>query len=273
MLKKIQEIKININYKRDNNNFNNTLTPVKNTKTNYNNQNNNNYDNIDDFIATPKTKSEIETCVINFKQNKKPIKVYENNLINNTDTKINNQNIMNNTNYNLYKNNTNIKDINNSNSKNIYSKPMGKNLNFSQANSLSEKYNGRKKENILSYSDTNIGINRNNFDSPKTSLKKNIIHQNERVVNRLANSQKFDNDTNSVNSNSSKDLNKTTIFPSSNITNSIYFKPFKYFFGGNKNKNNNSANNSFNNTLFKKDNISDGNLSDRESSANSDLIK
>lgn len=145
--KKIQEIKININYKRDNNNFNNTLTPVKNTKTNYNNQINNNYDNIDDFIATPKTKSEIETCVINFKQNKKPIKVYENNLINNTDTKINNQNIMNNTNYNLYKNNTNIKDINNSNSKNIYSKPMGKNLNFSQANSLSEKniMEGKKK--------------------------------------------------------------------------------------------------------------------------------
>ena len=272
--KKIQEIKININYKRDNNNFNNTLTPVKNTKTNYNNQNNNNYDNIDDFIATPKTKSEIETCVINFKQNKKPIKVYENNLINNTDTKINNQNIMNNTNYNLYKNNTNIKDINNSNSKNIYSKPMGKNLNFSQANSLSEKnIMEGKKENILSYSDTNIAINRNNFDSPKTSLKKNIIHQNERVVNRLENSQKFDNDTNSVNSNSSNDLNKTTIFPSSNITNSIYFKPFKYFFGGNKNKNNNSANNSFNNTLFKKDNISDGNLSDRESSANSGLNK
>ena len=272
--KKIQEIKININYKRDNNNFNNTLTPVKNTKTNYNNQINNNYDNIDDFIATPKTKSEIETCVINFKQNKKPIKVYENNLINNTDTKINNQNIMNNTNYNLYKNNTNIKDINNSNSKNIYSKPMGKNLNFSQANSLSEKnIMEGKKENILSYSDTNIAINRNNFDSPKTSLKKNIIHQNERVVNRLANSQKFDNDTNSVNSNSSKDLNKTTIFPSSNITNSIYFKPFKYFFGGNKNKTNNSANNSFNNTLFKKDNISDGNLSDRESSANSGLNK
>jgi len=267
--KKIQEIKININYKGNNNNFNNTLTPVKN-------QNTNNYGNLDDFVSTPKPKSEIETCVINFKQNKKPMKVYENNLYNNTNANINDQNISNNNNYSLYKNNTNIKDINNNNSKNIYSKPMGKNLNFSQGNSLSEKnIMDGKKENILSYSDTNIALNRNNFDSPKPSLKKNIIHKNERIVNRLANSTQFDNDTNSVNSGScsNNDLNKTTIFPSSNITNSIYFKPFKYFFGGNKNKTNNSANNSFSNTLFRRDNINDGNLSDRESNTNSGLNK
>lgn len=272
--KKIQEIKININYKRDNNNFNNTLTPIKNQKANYNyNNTSNNYDRMDDFIATPKAKSEIETCVINFKQNKKPMKVYENNLYNNINNNINDQNLMNNNNFSLYKNNTNIKDTNKSNSKNIYSKPMGKNLNFSQGNSLSEKnIMEGKKENILSFSDTNIAINRNNFDSPKPSLKKNIIHQNERIVNRLANSQQFDNDTNS-NSSSSDELNKTTIFPSSNITNSIYFKPFKYFFGGNKNKTSSSANNSFNNTLYKKDKINDGNLSDREGGIVSGLNK
>ena len=270
--KKIQEIKININYKNNiNNNYNNNMNYDLNQQLNsqYTNNNmNNNYNNIinnnsnndkklftiiDDFLPNPKPKTEIESCVINFKQNKKSIKTYENNLYNKTINQ-NNNNL--NDNYNktqiddnyISSSHRNIYDINNNTNK-IYLKPNNK---LSQMNSLSENNFYSKKEKILSSSGFNFDINNKNFDAPKP-IKKNNLNKKEKIVNRLADSQEFDNDTNSMKSQKSNDeLNKTAIFPSSIITNSIYSKPFKSFFSYNKNKNNNTTNNSFNNILYEK---------------------
>ena len=280
--KKIQEIKININYKNNNNisyninrnNYNNSLNYDSRTPLNYQFMNNNRTNNfysdkklfntMNDFISTPKPKKEIETCIINFNQNKKQAKVYENNL----NTKLNNDNNNNNHNEDYIYNTDNISiDYNkNNNPKNIYSKPYSKNLNFTQGNySLSDK-------NILNHKkDTN----NKNFDAPPIK-RKGMLHKKEKIINRLADSQEFDNDTNSINSQNSQNsstgndsnnndqLNKTALFPSSVITNSIYLNSFKSFFSNNKNKNNNnSGSNSFF-KIFKSDN-NDGCLSDRGS--------
>ena len=278
--KKIQEIKININFKRDNNNnfnfnrnnYNNSMsyesrTPLNNQYMNINRANNfyndkKLFNTMNDFISAPKPKKEIETCIINFKQNKKQMKVYENNL-NAKTTNNDNDNYNNNEDY-IYNTDNNSIDFNkNNNSKNIYSKPYSKNLNFTQGNyALSEK-------NIMN---SKVDANNKNFDAPPIK-RKGMIHKKEKIVNRLADSQEFDNDTNSINSqnsstgndsNNNDQLNKTALFPSSVITNSIYIKSFKSFFTSNKSKsNNNSGANSFF-KIFKSDN-NDGSLSDRGS--------
>ena len=279
--KKIQEIKININYKKNNNinysinrNYNDSFnydprTPLNNQYMNIDKANNfysdkKLFNTMNDFISTPKPKKEIETCIINFKQNKKQVKVYENNL----NKKANNDNNNNNNNEDyIYNTDTNTNDFNrNNNSKNIYSKPYSKNLNLTQGNySLSEK-------NIMNLK---VDINNKNFDAPPIK-RKGMLHKKEKIINRLADSQEFDNDTNSINSqnsqssstgndsNNNDQLNKTALFPSSVITNSIYLNSFKSFFISNKNKSkNNSGANSFF-KIFKSDN-NDGSLSDRGS--------
>ena len=96
----------------------------------------------------------------------------------------------------------------------------------------------------------------NNVIVQKPIKKKIFLKNNEPIltVNRLTDSEEFDNDINSVNSdsssNTSKEFNRTQLLPNSNI----YTKPFKNFIINN-NKNN-SANNSFEN-IFKKDEKSD----------------
>ena len=283
--KKIQEIKININYKKNNNinyiinrnNYNNSFnydsrTPLNNQYMNNNGTNNfyndrKLFNTMNDFVSTPKPKKEIETCIINFKQNKKQIKVYENNL----NAKATNDNNNNNNNYNddyIYNtDNNNIESNRNNNSKNIYSKPYSKNLNFTQGNySMSDK-------NIMNLKIDNN--NNKNFDAPPIK-RKGMLHKKEKIINRLADSQEFDNDTNSISSQNSQNsstgndsnnndqLNKTALFPSSVITNSIYLNSFKSFFISNKNKSkNNSGANSFF-KIFKSDN-NDGSFSDRGS--------
>ena len=282
--KKIQEIKININYKKNNdiryninkNNYNNflddSLTPLNNQYINHIRTNNfyndkKLFNTMNDFISTPKPKKEIETCIINFKQNKKQVKVYENNL--NVNPNNDNSNNNNNSNINedyIYNAGRNSIDYNNNNNaKNIYSKPYSKNLNFTQGNySLSDK-------NIMNLK---IDTNNKNFDAPPIK-RKGMLHKKEKIINRLADSQEFDNDTNSISSQNSQNsstgndsnnndqLNKTALFPSSVITNSIYLNSFKSFFSNNKNKSkkNNSGANSFF-KIFKSDN-NDGSLSDR----------
>ena len=266
--KKIQEIKININYKKDNI-HNNTINsnirqPLNNLYKNNSFNDQKLFNNLEDFIPFPKPKTEIETCIINFKQNKKPMKIYENNLHRNINFQSNN-----NDNYNKEQNNenlcyshTDIYDINNNNSKNIYSKPINKNLSLSQVNCLSEK-NFLKREKTL---DLNKDIDNKLFEKPK-HIKKEFLMNKGKKVNILADSQEFDNDNSSINSQNSKnELNKTEILPNTTITDSIYSKPFKSFFSkNNKNKYSNTNNNSFNNIFkYDKNYYSDGSLSDNE---------
>lgn len=279
--KKIQEIKININYKKNNNinynfnrnNYNNSFnydsrTPLNNQYMNNNGENNfysdkKLFNTMNDFVSTPKPKKEIETCIINFKQNKKQIKVYENNL-NTKPNNVNNNNNDYNEDYIYNTDNNNIDSNRNNNLKNIYSKPYSKNLNFTQGNySFSDK-------NIMNQK---IDTNNKNFDAPPVK-RKGMLHKKEKIINRLADSQEFDNDTNSISSQNSQNsstgndsnnndqLNKTALFPSSVITNSIYLNSFKSFFNSNKtkSKNNSGANSFF--KIFKSDN-NDGSLSDR----------
>ena len=256
--KKIQEIKININYKKNNDNNNIYNYGMSNP---YNNQyfysDKKLYGNMDDFIPVPKPKAEIESCIINFDKNKnKPRKIYENNLNIKTNTPINN-NINNNylinnyTNTPLAENNNyycykNIHDIRNNNFQNIYSKPSQKNNNINQ----NEK--NIKRGNNLSFGELNLDINNKILNVPKPIKKKLLINTGEKKhkINRLADSQEFDNDLSSLNSDSSsqstsKELNRTQVIQNSQIINSIYSKPFKSFKINNKSKNNFSANNSF----------------------------
>ena len=279
--KKIQEIKININYKKDNINYNNTINYETRHPINTQFMNNNEkklYNTMDDFLPNSKPRTEIESCIINFDKNKnKPMKVYENTLYNKANTPQNNNNsninntinnnINNNVNNNKYNFNlinnfnkpqmsenynsyscTNIHDINN-----IYSKPNNKNKNVS----LSDK--NIKREKNLSFGDLNIDLNNKNLNAPKPIKKKFLINNKEKIykINRLADSQEFDNDINSGSSdtnsqNTNTEFNKTQMLPNSQSITSIYSKPFKTYFINN-NKNNNSANNSFHN-IFKRDN-------------------
>ena len=277
--KKIQEIKININYKKDNfnrNNINNDIRrPLNNEYKNNSFNGKKTFNNLEEFIPLPKPRAEIETCVINFKQNKKPIKVYENNLYRNINSQNNNYDNLNkekiNDNY-LNNSNANIYDINN-NSKTVYTKPKNKNLSLSQINCLSEK-NFSKREKTLSLSDLSKNFDNKNFEE-YNPIKKKLLINKEKKINILADSQEFDNDTYSISSQNSKDeLNKTEVLSGSNITNSIYSKPFKSFFINNKNKNSNNSSNSFNST-FKYDNsfYSEGSLSEREYDNNIRLNK
>ena len=268
--KKIQEIKINIGNKKDNMHYNNTMNfdgrgHINNLNNQYMNNNNNKqlYNTVEDFLPSPKPKTEIESCIINFNKNKQ-MKIYENNLYNKTNTPmnhyINNDNIINNVNRiplidnynsNSYSNIRDINTINNiNNNKNIYSKPNNKNYIFNQ----NDNNNLRREKNISS--DLNIDMFNNNINTQKPIKKKIFVNKNEPIlkVNRLVDSEEFDNDINSVNSdsssNTSKEFNRTQLLPSSNI----YTKPFKtYIINNNKN---NSAKNSFEN-IFKKDDKSD----------------
>ena len=262
--KKIQEIKININYKRDKNNYNNTINySARQINNQFMNNEKKYYSTMDDFLRNPKPKTEIESCIINFDKNKnKQMKVYENNLYNKANTPNNNSynnnynnnyNIINNfnrtplsDNYNSYSY-SNLHDINN-NSKNIYSKPNNKIKNINQSDK-----NIRREKN-LSFGDLNIDINNMNLKGQKPIKKKILINNNEKAykINRLSDSQEFDNDVNSVNSDSSQntsgEFNRSQMLPLSESINSIYSKPFKTFLiTNNKTKNNNSANNSFQN--------------------------
>ena len=321
----IQEIKININYKKDNNTINySTIHPLNYEVMNNNKINNTNkyFNIIDDFVPEPKPKNEIESCIISFDRNKnKPRKIYENNLhntintpnynyyynnnnlsnINNNFNNINNNyNIINNNNFNNINNNnfnninnnnfnninninnnyynnfnynnfnnindnrlritenyssssySNIYDINNSNNnnsnyKNIYSKPSNKNINLNQNDKV-------KLEKKLSLNDLNKDTNNRNFDTPKPIKRRIIINKNYKI-NKLSDSEEFDNDIKSVNSdtsqNSNNEFNRTQMLPSSQITNSIYNKPSKSFMKNDKN--NNSSNNSYQ-AIFRKDN-------------------
>ena len=141
-------------------------------------------------------------------------------------------------------------DINNKNIRNIYSKPYNKNYNLN----LNEDNNIRREKN-LSSSDFNINIDNTNALKP---IKKKVYLNNKKEktpkINRLADSQEFDNDNNSINSDSSsnisKEFNRTQLLP--NAQKSIYIKPFKTF---NINNNKiNSINNSFENLLTKDNN-------------------
>ena len=87
----------------------------------------------------------------------------------------------------------------------------------------------------LSFGDLNIDINNMNIKGQKPIKKKIIINNNDKAfkINRLSNSQEFDNDINSVNSDSSQntsgEFNKSQMLPNSQSINSIYSKPFKTF--------------------------------------------
>ena len=260
--KKIQEIKININYKKDKNHFNNTNNYFSQHPQNKEIVNNNKqlYSTMEDFLPSPKPKTEIESCIINFdKSKKKPMKVYENTLYNKTLTPNNNMNnninnnmnnnINNNMNYNDLINNfrktplsdnynsysyKNIHDINNK--KNIYSKPNNRNY-------QSDK--NIKREKNLSFGDLNI----NNSIPIKKKILGNDTEKTHKI-NRLSDSTEFDNDINSDNSDSSQnlctDFHKTQILQNSQNINPIYSKPYKAFNSNTKNNNNNnSATNSF----------------------------
>ena len=276
--KKIQEIKINIGNKKKN--FKNTINYPSRRPANYdfmnNDMNNNNnkklYNTMDDFLPSPKPKTVIESCIINFDKNKnKPMKIYENTLYNNkVNTPINNNiNIENNNNYNLINNfnknpladnynslsYSNIHDVNNFNNnfKNVYSKPNNKNNNLN----LTDSNNNLRREKNLSSMNLNIDIYNNNLNSNslRPIKKKKFLNKNEKIhkINRLADSEEFDNDINSVNSDSSSntsnnEFNRTQFLPNSN---SIYTKPFKTYIINNDKSN--SANNSFEN-IYTKDN-------------------
>ena len=71
--KKIQEIKININYRKDSNQFNNTNNYFSQNPTNNQimNKNKQLYNTMDDFLPLPKSKTEIVACIINFDKSKK----------------------------------------------------------------------------------------------------------------------------------------------------------------------------------------------------------
>ena len=112
-----------------------------------------------------------------------------------------------------------------------------------------------RREKNFSFGDLNIDINNMNIKGQKPIKKKIIINNNDKAfkINRLSDSQEFDNDINSVNSDSSQntsgEFNKSQMLPNSQSINSIYSKPFKTFLiTNNKAKNNYSANNSFQNT-------------------------
>ena len=264
--KKIQEIKININYKKekDNINYSNTINygarhPLNDQFMNTNVKKL--YSTMDYFPPNPKPKTEIESCIINFDKNKnKQMKIYENNLYNKANTPNNNTNNDNNYNFNLIKNfnkaplsdnfnsysYSNIHDINNPN--NIYSKPNNKNKNVY----LSDK-NVRREKN-LSFGDLNIDIKNLNLNAPRPIKKKLLINNNEKTykINKLSDSEEFDNDINSVNSDSSSqnknsEINRSQMLPNSQNITSIYSKPFKTYLINNNSKSSFSANNSFNN--------------------------
>ena len=281
--KKIQEIKININYKKDKNN--NTISYDSRTPLNDQciNSDQKLFNTMDDFLPTPKPKAEIETCIITFNKNKnKPAKVYENNLyttpmnyaqnnnfnnnnynLNNNNNNYNFNNINNNDNYNFHNNNynkpqlnenftnysySNIHDtnnINNNNLRNVYSKPNNLNNNLNQ----SEK--NIKRGINLSLSD--MDMNNMNFDAPKP-IKKMIYTNQKDKINKFIDSQEFDNDNNSVNSEKSNESNESAKTSISHITNSIYSKPFKSLHKNNNKNINNNPNNNIIQNIFNTDN-------------------
>ena len=285
--KKIQEIKININYKKDKNN-NNTISYDSRfpSKDQCNNNDQKFYNTMDDFLLTPKPKAEIETCIITFNKNKnKPAKVYENNLnttpmnyapnnnfnnnnynLNNNNNNYNFNNINNNDNYNFHNNKfnkpqlnenftnysysnihdtDNINNNNNNNLRNVYLKPNNLNNNLNQ----SEK--NIKRGINLSLSE--MDMNNMNFEAPKP-IKKMIYSNQKDKKNKFIDSQEFDNDNNSVNSEKSNESNESAKTSISQITNSIYSKPFKNLYKNNNKNTNNNFNNNVTQNIFNTDN-------------------
>ena len=205
---KIQEI--NINYKKNDDNVNNR---------------------IEDFIPEPKPQTKIESCIINFNKDKgknKSMKIYDNNIQNPINNKpnnilkntydnndINNNKIKISENYNSYSY-SNIYDINNNYyNNNIYLKPNNKTYNLNQTQNI-------KLEKSLSFNDVN---NNNNLDTTKQPKRKVIMNKTEKYckINRLSDSEEFDNEIKTTNSYSSKNL-------STQINTSIYNKHCKSFY-------------------------------------------
>ena len=238
--KKIQEIKINIKHKKEkdnSNNMNNNYQNLNNNKINNSEiyTNKKVYNTLDDLIMNPKPQNKIESCVINFNQNKNSDNIYNTpkTTYNKSKFEENFNNNYNNTNYNS------LKRFNTYNNSNVYSKPIY-DLSQSQRN-ISHKMN------IDSDSDNQ---STNSALTSKIMRKKIAINKSERVfrINNTKNNESGDTDSDS--NSELSDISQTstkTVKP-----NTIYFKHFKLFF--NKNKKGNSFSNNFFNKIFRRDN-------------------
>ena len=237
--KKIQEIKINIRQKKEKDDFNNynRINSYQNKNKNYSAiYTNKRAYNIDDLIINPKPQNKIETCVINFNQNKTSNNIYNTPKPNYNKNKFNDNYYYTNNNY--YNNNYNEEiPPNNYNTDNeIYTKPKF-DLSQSQRN-ISHKIN------IDSDSDNQ---STNSAYTSKPIRKKIIINKSERIfkTNKTQNNnQESDSESNSDFSDVSQESTKSV------KPNTIYFKHFRSFF--NKNKTGNNSSNSFLKKLFRR---------------------
>ena len=266
--KKIQEIKINIKSKRDNNNnFNygskhpfdrqyynnvNDTNKINNSAIYYNNRKA--YNTMDDLIKNPKPQNRIESCVINFNQNKK---INNNNLIYNTPKPNYNKNMFNdNINNNSPFYNTYSESRINNNNNNIYIKPYD----------LSQS-----QRNITHNLNINTDSDNQSTKSAYTSkpLKKKIA---KNISARLFRSNKFlsDNNNNIENKDSDSESNSDFSEISQNTAKTskpnIYYKPFKNIFS---NKNKGGITNNFFKKIFRRDKKYD--TDDSYNSFNSDI--
>ena len=238
--KKIQEIKINIRHKKDNYNMNNNFQNFQNINNNKINHsaiytNKKAYNTLDDLIMNPKPQNKIETCVINFNQNKNMNRIY-----NTPKTSYDKNKFEENFNDNNYDyNNYNSKYYNTySNNNDVYSKPIY-DLSQSQRN-ISHKMN------IDSDSDNQ---STNSAYTSKPIRKKIVINQSERAfkVNKLKTNESGDTD-----SESNSEISEISQTSTKSVKpNTIYFKHFKSFF--NKNKKSSGISNNFLNKIFRRD--------------------
>ena len=237
--KKIQEIKINIRHKKDNYNMNNNYQNINNNKINHSAiyTNKKVYNTLDDLIMNPKPQNKIETCVINFNQNKNMNRVYntpktsynKNKFEENFNDNYNNNNYNSNKYYNTYNNNFN---------NDVYSKPVY-DLSQSQRN-ISHK---------MSIDSDSDNQSTNSAYTSKPIRKKIVINKSERVfkVNKIKTNESGDTD-----SESNSEISEISQTSTKSVKpNTIYFKHFKSFF--NKNKKGNSISNNFLNKIFRRD--------------------
>ena len=217
--KKIQEIKINIKHKKEK--INNSAI-YKSKKA---------YNNIDDLIMNPKPQNKIESCVINFNQNKTDNSIYYTPKTNYNKKRLEENYNDNNNNYN-YNDFIPPKNYDTYNGNEIYTKPIN-DLSQSQRN-LTHKIN------IDSDSDNK---STNSAFTSKPIRKKIILNKSERI-SKTNNNQESDSESNSEFSEFSQTSTKSL------KPNTIYFKPFRNLF--NKNKKGTFSNN-FLKKIFKRE--------------------